>query len=282
MTQRFHSCQADEPVIKPMNTKLLLTFAGALAVGSSLLSAQTAPAAPAPAAPSLGFTFTPSFVSQYMFRGVRLGGAAFQPTLEAAYGDYTLGIWASTPVKDKVPGVSDPEIDFYGSYTAKINDATTFVTGFTWYTYPDANKSAGFYKSTFEPSIALNYTVGGLKLTPKLYYDFILDGLTAEVTAFYAVPMKDLGSELDFTATWGTYKWDEAAENTTPAIKNWGDYWSVGVAMPFQVSTTSKITVGFAYVKGDANYLKQGRLPRTENTAAVGRGVVSLAYSISF
>ena len=54
-----------------------------------------------------------------------------------------------------------------------------------------------------EPNIALNYTVEGFKITPKLYYDFVLRGPTAEVTGTYAIPLKDMGTELDFTGQFG-------------------------------------------------------------------------------
>eukprot|EP01034_Spumella_vulgaris_P009614 gene9614-12185_t len=90
--------------------KQSIALLSALTIGSLSLSAQTAPA-PAPAAPSVTVTVTPSFVSQYMFRGQRLGGLSFQPVVEAAYGNLGLGIWSNIPINDKVVGVSDPEID---------------------------------------------------------------------------------------------------------------------------------------------------------------------------
>ncbi|MES2691827.1 MAG: TorF family putative porin [Verrucomicrobiota bacterium] len=248
------------------------------ASGASSSHAQTTTST----ASSATWTLTPAVVSQYMFRGVRLGGPAFQPNLDMTSGDLSLGIWASTPIKDEVPGVSDPEVDLYGSYNFKLNDAASFAIGATWYIYPDADKSAGFYKQTFEPSIAFNYTINGLRLTPKVYYDLVLEGPTAELTAFYALPLKELGTELDFTATVGTYKWENAVEDALPDVANWGSYWSAGVALPFQFSTNSKLTVGIAYVRGYDNEVKQGMLPKSENTAAVGRGVVSLSYSFTF
>ena len=266
-----------------MKTKLLLALlsAGALATGAATVSAQTAPAAAT--TPAYTIKFTPSIVSQYMFRGVRLGDACFQPALEVGVGDLALGIWASTPFNSaKVPGVSDPEIDPYGSYTLKISDAASFVPGFTWYNYPDADKSAGFYKSTFEPSLAFNYTAEGFTLTPKIYYDVVLKGATIEFTAAYAVPLKEIGSEFDFSATIGSYKWSEAAENTAPDVKNWGDYWLVGVSVPYELTKTAKVSLGYAYTKGSNNYYKTGPAGKTANPTAVSRGVVTLSATISF
>lgn len=266
-----------------MKTKLLLALLSLAAVSPAALRAQTAATTPAPVeTPSSSWVLTPSVVSQYMFRGVRLGGPSFQPAIEFDSGSLALGVWSNFPISDKVPGVSDPEIDPYGSYTITVNDACSIVPGFTWYNYPDADKSAGFYKSTFEPSLAVNYTVGAVKFTPKIYYDCVLKGPTYELTGAFAVPLKDAGTELDFTATVGTFIWTDAAENSTPSVKNWGDYWLVGVSAPFAVSKDSKFVVGFAYTEGSNNYFKAGTTARVENTAAVGRGVVTLSYAITF
>ena len=262
-----------------MNNKLPITLIGILAC----VSAQAqAPAAVPAATPAVAFTATASVVSQYMFRGQQLNGAGFQPAIEMTAGDFTAGIWSNMVLDKKVADSSDPEFDFYGSYTMTLAKDLTFVPGFTAYVYPSAPTSAGFYRSTFEPSVALNYTVEGVKLTPKLYYDTVLKGATYELTAAYAVPLKDIGSELGFTATAGTYKLTEFANNTTPAVKAWGDYWLVGVTMPFQLDKNSKLSVGFAYTEGRNAFTKQGTLGRTPNSLAVGRGVVTLGYAMSF
>lgn len=262
-----------------MNNKLLIAVLGILAGVPA--RAQTPAAAPA-AAPSVSFTATGAFVSQYMFRGQRLNGAGFQPTIEMAAGNFTAGVWANFVLDDKVPDSSDPEIDLYGSYTFALGKDLTLVPGFTLYTYPSAPTSAGFYRTTFEPSLALNYTIEGLKFTPKVYYDTVLEGATYELTAAYAFPLKDIGSELGFTATFGTFLLKEAANDVSPAVKSWGDYWLVGVSMPFQLTKESKLTLGLAYTEGRDAFTKQGNLGRAVNSLAVGRGVATVAYSLSF
>jgi uncharacterized protein (TIGR02001 family) len=267
--------------------KKIALILAALVAGASL-SAQTpapAAAAPAPAAEATtgSWTFTPAVASQYMFRGVRLGGPSFEPTLEYDYGSLAVGVWGNIPLKDKVDGQSDPEFDFYGSYTMDIvKDTVSIAPGVTIYTYPNAKKSNGFYQATFEPNLALNYTVGPVKFTPKVYYDFVLKGPTAELTAAFTVPLKDLNTELDFTGVAGTYKWTSAAADTTPDVKNWGDYYLAGVAAPFQINKASKLTIGFAYTKGSSNFFKQGTAGKVANGAAVGRGVVTISYAYTF
>jgi uncharacterized protein (TIGR02001 family) len=255
-----------------------------LSLACSLHAQTTAPATPTTAAPasSISVVVTPALVSQYMFRGVRLGGFSFQPAVEVDSGSLAIGVWGNSPLKDKVDGQSDPEIDPYGSYTMAINDSLSVVPGFTWYNYPNADTSNGFYKSTFEPNIALNYVVGAAKFTPKFYYDMVLKGPTYELTVAYTVPLKEIGSELDWTAVGGTYIIRDAAKGADPSVKNWGNYYLVGVSMPFAIGKSGKLSIGYAYTKGSGNYFKQGMDPKVENTAAVGRGVLTLSYAITF
>lgn len=261
-----------------------LTALVAASVCALALPAQTPPNPPPPApdvAPSYTITVSGAAVSQYMWRGLRLSGAAFQPAVEFGVGNLALGIWASTPFDSGVvPDSSDPEFDLYGSYNMSLSENLVLTPGFTTYIFPSAPTSAGWYRATFEPNIALNYTVAGLKLTPKLYYDFVTKGATLEFTAFYALALS--GIELDFIAQVGTYKWKEFANNTTPNVKAWGDYWYVGVSAPFQLSPASKLVVGFAYTEGRDAFTKQGSAPKSPNGGAIGRGVASISYTHIF
>jgi uncharacterized protein (TIGR02001 family) len=257
-----------------MIKKLLLASLAVIATATSGLNAQGASA--------YSVTTTVSAVSQYMFRGQRLGGPSWQPSAELTAGDFTAGVWINAPFKDKLKDVSDPEIDLYGSYTYTLAKDLTLVPGFTFYNYPKAPNSAGFYENTIEPSLALNYTVNGVKLTPKFYYDFMLRGPTYEITAAYSVALKDLGTSLDFMAQGGTYLQRDVVDKTSPSVKAWGNYWQIGVATPFQITKESKLTLGFAYTEGTSAYTKQGTAPQSVNSLAVGRGVVTVAYTYAF
>ena len=72
-----------------MNHKLTLVLLGAAV---ALPAFGQAPAAPAAAAPAVAITATGTLVTQYMFRGQRLNAGGFQPTIEAAAGDFTAGV----------------------------------------------------------------------------------------------------------------------------------------------------------------------------------------------
>ncbi len=220
----------------------------------------------------------PAIASQYLFRGVRLGGPSLQPTLEVDAGSLTAGLWANLPLKDKVPGQSDPELDPFASYNLTLTDAIGVAPGFTWYTFPRADSGRGFHRSAFEPNLAVNYTIRGIRFTPKLAYNFALRGAVYEFNVSLAVPLTTLGTELDWNATAGTFLFRDAVNHAAPAVKNWGDYYLVGVTVPFTISRASRVALGISYTKGSANYLKAGQAPRMANPAAVGRVVVTLSY----
>ena len=124
----------------------LAALALAVILAESRLPAQTmtnTPIATATNSPEMSVTITPSFVTEYMFRGVRLGGPSFQPSAEFDWENLAVGLWTSLPIADKVPEQSDPELDPYASYTFNVNDEFSIVPGFTAYFYPNADTANG-------------------------------------------------------------------------------------------------------------------------------------------
>ena len=268
-----------------MNRKITALVLSAFVLGALSVRAQTPVPTPIPVAPGSSWTFTSAFVSQYMLRGVRRGGPSFEPNLEFGSGALALGLWTNFPIKDKVAGQSDPEFEPYGSYTFDlVKDRLTLQPEFILYAYPNAKKSDGFYLATFEPSLAFNWMpADGCKFTPKIYRDVVLKQTLFEFNAAFNLPLNDVGIELDFLGTIGTFKATDALEDTSPAAKNWGNYWLLGVTVPFQVvKDTQKLLLGLAYTKGSDNFLKQGTRPQSVNPGAVGRGVVTVSYAITF
>lgn len=258
-----------------MKSKLLTLLAAAVTLGavSSFAQGTALPVAGA-------WKITPAVVSDYVFRGVRLGGLSFQPNVEYTTGAVTAGIWANVPIDDKVPGQSDPEFDFYGAYTLTLNDSVSVVPGATLYTFPRADDDKGFYAVTFEPNLAVNLTVENVVITPKFYYDTVLRGATYEINGAVAIPLTFIGSELALSASVGTYKWRESIENALPEVKNRGDYWVVGGSVPFKIGNGT-LTLGYSYHQGRNNYYTDGG-PRVRNLAAGGEDVYTASYSISF
>lgn len=261
-----------------MNKILLIALAGAFSLGAVNGRAQTSTTVSAPSV-----TVNVATVSQYMFRGQRLGGLSLQPSVEIGGmlgGGLNLGVWASKPLSNRIPGVSDPEIDFYGSYTSTLAENLTLVPGFTYYFYPNLLNTV--HKATFEPSLALNYTIGALKLTPKVYYDMMLEGPTWEISGTQSLALPSLGVTVDLFATFGTFKLTDVVKDGYPKTKAWGNYASAGVSLPIQISTNSKLTLGWSYNQGWSQKSKTGSARQVSNPLQAERGVVSVNYSLSF
>jgi len=122
-------------------------------------------------------TITPSFVSAYMSYGVQLGGFSFQPTIEYSKGPLSLGLLTNFPIEDKLPGSSDPEIDFSACYTLDIMpDIFTIKPSVCLYTYPRANKHDGFYRATWEPRVSFDYMLNKMAFSLNFYYDVTMKG----------------------------------------------------------------------------------------------------------
>ena len=187
-------------------------------------------------------------------------GTRCSPRSLSTYGPWSFGVWCSDPLtnSDKVEGQSDPEIDPSGSYTFTINDTTNLQPGFTWYTYLRAPTDQGFYRETFEPNLALNYTVVGVTLTPKVYYDVVLQGPTYEMNAAYTVPLKDLGTEIDLVGSAGTFLQTDVANQASPKVKAWGNYWLIGFTSPFQITKSGQLIVGWSLTEGNSSYTQAG------------------------
>ena len=232
-------------------------------------------------ASSVSTTTTASIVSEYMFRGVRLGGLSFQPSVETDFGNAAIGIFANEPLANRVPGTSDPELDLYGSYSFQFTNGLSVIPGFTLYTYPNAVSKDGFYTATFEPSLAVSYTIYGVTITPKAYYDVVMDGPTFELNLAYTVPITKLNTELDFTGTVGTYYWNDSANDASPKVENSGEYGQIGVSVPYNINDRWKLVAGVTYTDGFDNTFKAGNVTQN-NGSAVGRVVESLALSFKF
>jgi len=226
-----------------------------------------------------------------MFRGQELGSQSIQVPIESIDGPWTAGLWTDTPLRN-VDHQSNPEIDYYASYSRPLCSDLDVKAGLTLYTYPENNLNDGFrkkmgvgegyYRSTFEPNVGLDYTIAGLKLTPTYSYDTVLRGSNYDLAAVYAVPMKDAGAEIDFNANTGYYLYSDASKiySNVGAVKSRGDYWSLGASVPFHVARNLKLAIGWAYEDGDGHLTQNAT--QISNRECVRRGVFSASMSYRF
>lgn len=133
-----------------------------------------------------------------------------------------------------------------------------------------------------EPNLGLNYKVGSLTLSPKVYYDAILEGPTLEMNGGYTVPLSKLRTQLDFSASLGTYFWNNSVQGAHPKLDNYGSYYLIGVCAPYQITEHITATAGLAFTEGFSNYFDSTGTDRTRNTLAKGRFVGSFALAYKF
>ena len=209
-------------------------------------------------AEDLSVTATPSWVSEYMFRGQRRAGSSFQPSVEADGSGWAGGAWMSFPVADRFQGQANPETDVYGSYTANLGKSLSLQPGFTFYNFARGTGTP----SAFEPNLALNWTADGIRLSPKIYEDVTRRIFTGEVNAVTALPIRAWGTEVDLGATLGDFS----------GQRERGGYWLAQASVPYQLGIHARASVGYGYTEGFSGH----HVPLEASRGVV---TVSLAYT---
>ena len=225
---------------------------------------------------------SPTVVSRYIFRGQDRGGAAVQTAIDGTRGDFGAGLWTSFPLEGSGAASPGTEADLYVVQNLHLGGKFTLTPGATLYAYPRADRALGFRRTTLEPSLALNGTLAGISLTPKLSHDLNLDATTLEVAAVYALALPALGTELDFNGTAGTYLRRDEVSAFAGQTKAWGNYTQIGVSLPYQVNPRTKLVVGWTYAAGSGAFIKPGAFPRTADPRTAARGFASLGFSTTF
>lgn len=179
---------------------------------------------------------TAAWTTQYLFRGQRLAGESFQPDVEVAGPAWIVGVAGSFPTADLAAALSREEVDPYASYTWSISPTFSVQPGITWYLYPDGvqlmnagpTEGAKNRRGALEPNLALNFTAGAVRFTPKAYADVSRHILTAELNASTAVPLRSLGTEIDFGGTIGGFR-------PYSGSLGQGGYWLLQGTLPYQL-----------------------------------------------
>ena len=178
-------------------------------------------------------------VSEYVFRGVSLGGASLQPSTEIST-DFgiTVGAWYSAGLGSD-SSVQADEIDLYISYALPIEGPISAEVGGTYYHYPQ-------FGSLFETEdgFAGSYEVYGsvglndVPLSPSatVYYDFTLENLTVEGFVGHSLDLPRDGWSADLGLTAGLvdsdqgfdYEWGTATVALNKAVTENIDFYLSG------------------------------------------------------
>lgn len=230
--------------------KTILALA-ALAVGASAYAQETAK--------SLAVTLDVTYVSDYVFRGVKQADASIQPSVEASYGDFYAGIWHSNDINSSA-GIS--ETDFYAGYNLAINETFSADLGVTRYTYNGSGSSAN---NSTEVYAGIKADLFGLSPSAYYYHDFDNEISSYIASIGHTIAISKIGLSLDLSATYG---WIQRPSS----INGDYSYWGAGVAVPYSLSETATLTAAVNYTHID----------RSNFAPTQDRVVFSLGLAVGF
>lgn len=203
----------------------------------AVLAAGVSASAQESAKSALAVTLDVTYVSDYVFRGVKLADASIQPSVEASYGDFYAGAWHSDAVSQSI-AFFDSETDLYAGYNLAINETFSTDLGVTRYTY-----NGGSQDDSTEVFAGIKADV---LLSPSVYYyhDFDLEVSSYIGSIGHSLPIAKLGVSLDLSATLG-YIQSPGGDGSDYT------YWGVGAAVPYKLSETAKLTGAVNYTSLD-------------------------------
>ncbi|MET0263366.1 MAG: TorF family putative porin [Rariglobus sp.] len=191
----------------------------------------------------LAVTLDVTYVSDYVFRGLKNADDSIQPSVEASYGDFYAGAWHSNDINSS----SDfSETDFYAGYNLAINETFSADLGVTRYTY--SNAAADLDSTEVFAGVKANVV-----LSPSLYYYYDFDN---EVSSYigsigHSFPIANVGLNVDVSAIYGFIQRPKGDQ---------GDYsyWGLGAAIPYKLSETATLTAAVNYTHVDRSNFPAG------------------------
>ncbi len=153
------------------------------------------------------------FVSSYVWRGARLGGASVQPYAEVAVGSFALGAWGSNGL---TTSADEKELDFYASYS--IGNLSVMVTN-----YFCGAESALYFGGAHVYEATLGYTISdSFPLAIGVNYNFSGDDdNSAYISLDYPLSFDEVGLDLGIgispmeSAYYGTEGFDICSVSAT-------------------------------------------------------------------
>jgi len=206
-----------EPVMKFSKT-LLGASCAVIAALSAPVSAQ---------AGDVDWSIGTDVVTEYVFRGVSLGGNSVQPYVEVSKGNFTAGTWFSTQFGSGSE-LSADEIDFYVGYSVPLDGSISLDLGATYYHYPQTGAflaTDSGAAGTYEVSASVGFDA---PLAPSItaYYDLTLEAFTLEGGVGHSVPLSETNA-LDLGLTLGlvdgdgfSYEWGSASASVSHSISD--------------------------------------------------------------
>ncbi len=222
----------------------------ALAVLTAGVSAQAQTAVAAQSS-ALSVTADISYVSEYVFRGIRYAGDSIQPSVKATYGDFYASVWNSNDLNSTNTSSNVNETDLNAGYGYKLSDSIKLDLGVTRYLYEGQSD----LDST---ELYVGASVDTL-LKPSFYAYFDNESEKSGVATYtasigHSVALSVIGSSLDLSALVGFVNRYDTQEYV---------YGVIGAAIPYKLSENATLTFGVDYVANDDDRI--GGQPTLDN-----------------
>lgn len=237
--------QTNKQLQKTMN-KTIASISAAVIVGTSSLSAYL----PVPA--ELGITSDLTFASEYNFRGYEVADNSFQPSLEASFGDFYLGIFGNLAVNNRSGKNADNELQYYGGFEIAVPqlEGLVFDVGGTVYHWPDSGSHR-----THEIFVGTKFRdlgIEGISVGVKYYYDFDRRTHVAEGSAGYIFEIDPDGDlALDVSAFFGKQFGGSIKDRGAARVNEDYHYYGASAELPFRLNEFSKLTPGVHYATAE-------------------------------
>lgn len=190
-----------------------------------------------------------SYTSEYVFRGIEQQDKAFQPSVEVTAGDAYLGLWTSQAITHQDASFAKGnEIDVYGGYKYKVDNALTLEAVTTYYYYPSARAALSETGHSWEAGIGATYNFQGFTPAINYYYDFVLNAQTTQASVGYSLPLTEIGTSLDFNVFAGHVDTRDTNGTRPGKPRESYDYYGADLSVPYKLSETATATAGLHYV----------------------------------
>jgi len=221
--------------------KRRLVLIAALVTGTAVYAAEPLP--------SYSVTADLTYASDYVFRGVKYAGSSLQPSVELGLDNFNVGVWTNQPLTSN----TDDEVDVYGSYRVPLNTRMAVEVLGTYYWFPEATRSLGETRRTYELGVGTTYEAG--PFTPSVYYfhDFRLDADTIQAAIGHRMALGGSDIATIETSIFGGVVdiGDVAPDAPGATVKDGYNYYGIDLSVPFRVAENATFTVAGHYVNTD-------------------------------
>jgi hypothetical protein len=239
--------------------------------------------------PELVVTATPTWMSEFNYRGQMAGGNTFLIPIDLEYGNFSYEIWTASDLSRR----SNQEIDYTANYSINLGDDIIVKPGMTIYTYPKQDSQFGFYNdyngiglgyysSELEPSLAFEFNLGGVHISPQIAYDRQVKGTTYELNADYDYKLSAINTKINFFVTIGqTYLANASQVRLPPRVIESFSYYTAGFLVPYKLTKHFSLKAGWQYDYG-SGYVKREIRPVQYLKMPLSSGAVSLQIEANY